>query len=221
MAKRFTATEKWDDPWFCGLTVSEKLFWNYLCDKCDHAGIWRVNWPLVRFHIGDFVFNKDNFKDRIIILSDDKWFIQKFIEFQYGTLNPENRAHQSVISILKKEGAYKGLIRGIQGRKDKDKDKDMDKDKDCIGSLATNKPFIKPTAQEVSDYAKSIGFNLNGQYFLDKQDSVGWLVGKNKTPMKDWRAVVRTWKGNGFNNGKYTEGAKTPSLHAVPDLDKV
>ena len=58
-----------------------------------------------------------------------------------------------------------------------------------------NKKFLKPTASEINDYAKEIGFtSLDGSYFIDHYDSNGWLVGKN--PMKDWKAAVRTWKRN-------------------------
>jgi hypothetical protein len=117
MANRFTATEKWSDPWFCELSEKDKLFWIYLVDNCDHAGIWQVNWPLVRFYIKDYVLNEKSFNGRIVKLREDKWFIPKFIEFQYKTgLNPENRAHQSVLNILEKEGASKGLVRGCQAR---------------------------------------------------------------------------------------------------------
>lgn len=118
MAKRFTATEKWSDPWFCGLKPMEKLFFFYLIENCDHAGIWKVNWPLVKFHLGTVAFDLSKFEGRIIQLSEDKWFMKKFIEFQYnGNLNPENRTHASVISILEKEGAYKVLARPLQGCK--------------------------------------------------------------------------------------------------------
>ena len=62
MAKRFTATDKWGDPWFCGLSVSDRMFWIYLLDACDHAGIWQVNWPLVSFYHGkDFKFNESRY----------------------------------------------------------------------------------------------------------------------------------------------------------------
>lgn len=100
MAKRFTATEKWIDPWFCGLTALDKLFWVYLLDNCDHAGIWQVNWPLVGFHIKDYVFNKEVFKGRIVELKEQKWFMPKFIEFQYGRLRNNNSTHISVLKIL-------------------------------------------------------------------------------------------------------------------------
>mgnify|MGYP001590742199 FL=1 len=100
------------------------MFWVYLVDNCDHAGVWRSNWPLVEFYIPGFEFKLRVFEDRVVKISDEKWLIKKFVNFQYGDLNPNNRVHASVISILSKEGACKGLARGLQGAKDKDKDKD-------------------------------------------------------------------------------------------------
>ena len=130
MPKRFTATEKWIDPWFCKLKPIEKLFWIYLLDNCDHAGIWQINWPLVNFHLGNFEFDEDIFNGRIIKLKKEKWYIPKFVSFQYGELNPDNRMHLSVMHILEKEGAIKPLISPLIGAKDKDKDKDKDKEQD-------------------------------------------------------------------------------------------
>ena len=52
--------------------------------------------------------------------------------------------------------------------------------------------MTRPTPQEVQAYALTIGFKLNGDWFCDYYESKGWLVGR--TPMKDWRAAVRTWK---------------------------
>ncbi len=53
--------------------------------------------------------------------------------------------------------------------------------------------FERPTAEAVREYALSIDFpSLNPQAFCDHYESKGWLIGK--TPMKDWRAAVRTWK---------------------------
>ena len=70
------------------------------------------------------------------------------------------------------------------------------------------KKFTKPTPKEVSDYAKEINFNLDGEYFCDWNDARGWLVSKN--PMKDWKAAVRTWKRNGnkFTNNTDTQNTK-------------
>lgn len=118
MSKRFTETEKWKDPWFCGLSEKQKLFWIYLVDNCDHAGIWQANWPLVDFYIKEYKHDALKFDGRILYISENKWFIKKFIDFQYnGKLNPENRTHKSVIDILEKEGAYKGLTSPMEGCK--------------------------------------------------------------------------------------------------------
>lgn len=124
MAKRLTATEKWIDPWFCGLEPQDKLFWVYLCDNCDHAGIWKVNWPLVKFHLGEYQFDKTVFNGRIDFLDDETWFLRKFVFFQQKInsieeLNPANKCHLSIINILSskgltspKEAPIKGLARG-------------------------------------------------------------------------------------------------------------
>ena len=69
-----------------------------------------------------------------------------------------------------------------------------------------NKIFIKPTRQEVTNYAESIDFKLDGTYWVDHYEANGWMVGKNK--MKDWKAAVRTWKKNNYNNnGNITNGS--------------
>lgn len=60
--------------------------------------------------------------------------------------------------------------------------------------------FVKPRAEQVREYAQSIGFPLDGQTFVDFYESKGWLVGKN--PMKDWRAAVRTWKQRGASSNQ-------------------
>ena len=134
MAKRFTDTDKWKKKWFRTLEPLHKCFWQYLCDTCNHAGIWDVDFELAEFIIGSPInveeikkIFKNQYKE---LKQGKKWFVIDFISFQYGELNPQNRAHSSVIAILKKEGAYKGLTRGLQARKDMDMDMDMDKDKD-------------------------------------------------------------------------------------------
>ena len=54
------------------------------------------------------------------------------------------------------------------------------------------KRFQKPTPAEVTEYAASIGFQLDGEAFFDFYESKGWKIGS--TPMKCWQAAVRTWK---------------------------
>lgn len=142
MSKRFTDTDKYKKPFIRGLQGAYKLFWDYLYHDCDHAGIWIVDFDIAQIYLGkDMIVNKeDSLKyfnsDEIRIIEIDngkKWFIPSFIKFQYGELSPENRAHNSVIRILKEQKLFddiKGLTRPLQGCKDKDKEKDTDKVKD-------------------------------------------------------------------------------------------
>lgn len=141
MAKRFTDTNKYKKPFIRGLQGPYKLLWDYLYHDCDHAGIWIVDFEIAQVYLGqDMKVNKadalkyfNQSEIRIIeIEGGAKWFIVPFIDFQYGPLNEQNRAHNSVIQILKKydlwDGATKGLISPLLGCKDKDKDKDKDKE---------------------------------------------------------------------------------------------
>jgi len=50
-----------------------------------------------------------------------------------------------------------------------------------------------PTSVMVTDYAKEINYQLDGNKFCDYYAARGWKL-KGGTLMKDWRAAVRTWK---------------------------
>lgn len=57
---------------------------------------------------------------------------------------------------------------------------------------APTKRFAKPTPAEVTTYAASIGFKLDGERFCAFYESKGWVIGR--APMKSWKAAVVTWK---------------------------
>ena len=63
--------------------------------------------------------------------------------------------------------------------------------------------FIKPSFDEVAEYCKERGNNVNPENFIDHYTANGWKVGGN--PMKDWKASVRTWEKNNYgkNTGKF------------------
>jgi uncharacterized protein YdaU (DUF1376 family) len=52
--------------------------------------------------------------------------------------------------------------------------------------------FTPPTAAEVTEYAKSIGYLIRVELFMSHYEANGWKVGR--VPMKDWKAAVRQWK---------------------------
>ncbi|MFA5321984.1 MAG: hypothetical protein WC373_04865 [Smithella sp.] len=79
----------------------------------------------------------------------------------------------------------------------RDQKSEVREDKEKNKRTTTTK-FSKPLPSEVSEYAKSIGFNLDGQKFCDYYEAKGWVIGKS--PMKSWKAAVRTWKSNTAQN---------------------
>ena len=141
MAKRFTDSAKWDDPWFSELPSKYKLFYLYLLDECDHAGIWKVNFRKAIFMVGENLEQSEVrrfMSDRIHVVDESYWHVTKFIKFQYGMLR-NDRMSLSALAILEKHGLTnviqdtkeapsKPLSSPFVGVKDKDKDKDMDKD---------------------------------------------------------------------------------------------
>ena len=133
MAKRFTSTEKWDKIWFRKLTPEHKCFWIYLLDRCDHAGIWEVDFELAEWYLGSKLNIEDIklvFKKQYAEIDDgSRWFILDFVLFQQKVntlddLNVLNKCHLSIINRLKSKGLIsplqapsEGLDRGYSNSK--------------------------------------------------------------------------------------------------------
>jgi hypothetical protein len=131
VAKRFTDTGKWAKSSFSKLSLKLKLVWVYLCDNCDHAGIWDPNLELMSFQIGTKITEAD-----IEALGDrverrgDKLYLPSFVAFQYGNLNPENRVHKSILEKVQKLSPAitprKVSLSPLQGAMDMDMDMELD-----------------------------------------------------------------------------------------------
>jgi hypothetical protein len=63
----------------------------------------------------------------------------------------------------------------------------------------TKPHFEKPTPEAVAEYGKQIGFQIDGQAFVDHYEARGWKY-KGGLAMKNWQAAVRTWKRNRFED---------------------
>ena len=67
--------------------------------------------------------------------------------------------------------------------------------KDRLGKVSIEKKvthFVRPSVEEVTEYCKERGNNVDPQQFVDFYESKGWKVGNQS--MKDWKAAVRTWE---------------------------
>lgn len=93
--------------------------------------------------------------------------------------------------------------------KEKEKEKEQEK-------REKRKTFIAPTVEEVKAYCIERKNNVDAEQFVDYYSAKGWIVGKS--PMKDWKASVRTWERNGFNNKK-TVGATGVAINTPAEDD--
>jgi hypothetical protein len=143
MAKRFTATEIWDEDWFLDMPNEYKLFWYYMLSSCDHCGLFKVNLRSFCSQLGvTLTPNKalelfNTGKERIREISKSLWLIEDFFVFQYGEkFNRKNRVHESIEKSYLKHGIKLTSIRGLVEVNDRVKDKDKDKDKEIqIGGV--------------------------------------------------------------------------------------
>ena len=74
-----------------------------------------------------------------------------------------------------------------------------DADESCGSSR-----FRPPKVEEVAAYCLERGNGIDAQHFIDFYESKGWKVGR--TPMKSWKAAVRTWENR--NGDKQPETPK-------------
>ena len=189
MAKRFTDTAKWNEDWFLELSNSYKLFWIYICDNCDHAGIFKPNKRIFELIVGekmnvtDFLESCNLDKVRIVELENGRWYLTGFISFQYGgKLNVNNRVHKSILSVLTKNNIT--WVDDVKPQLELVEDTQEQKD--------NTSPGQPRTITEAIDYFKEKGSNKNeGEKFYYFYESKGWKVGKTK--MKNWKMSASGW----------------------------
>lgn len=95
------------------------------------------------------------------------------------------------------------------------RDRERDR-KNSAGAKRRAPHFSPPSLQEVQEYCKERGNNIDAESFIDFYESKGWMVGSSK--MKNWKAAVRTWENREKKvkgNGKELGGTGTD--YSVPD----
>lgn len=180
MAKRFTDSAKWDKVWFRKLKPIHKCLWIYICDRCDHAGIWEVDLETASYFIGEELVIAEiltSFEKQFIELnSGSRWLIKDFLIFQYGQFDESNKMFKPIQSSLTKNGVSMGDIWGINPLKVKDK------------VMVKVKETIKPTIEEVTTYFKEKGTKIDPISFHAYYEARNWVG------IKKWKACLTTWE---------------------------
>ena len=241
--KRFSETTKWNDPWFRNLSPTNKLYWLWLLDNCDCAGIIEPDLGLARFMLGaseELPTPLEAFGNRVI-QQGEKFLIVKFVRYQYGdSLNPANNAHKGVLKRLessefkdfkqsfdvKKEDGLKapgkGLVRGLlahqeqEQEQEQEKDTEKDTEKDQIKEKkkeAKNK--ATGTLEEIKSFAVEIGLPASdGEAAFYKWEGNGWKNGTSQ--IKDWRMTMRSWKSSCYHPSQKLSPQKIKAIDQDP-----
>lgn len=198
MSKRFIDTGLFDDDWFMGLSKDGKILWMYFITKCDHAGILKLNVKLckVQTEVKDLNESIKELANRLVTVSEQLYFIPKFIEFQYpGFPNSRVRAQQSAIEILSK---YNLLDKENLTVKEQLPNCYEHEHEHEHGSESDNgygdRSKIPPKIEWVKKYCEDRHNGIDPQYFLDKNTATGWTYNRGKSKIVDWQAHIRTWE---------------------------
>ena len=194
MPKRYTDTDKWKKIWFRKLKNDHKVFWMYVLDQCDHAGIWEVDFELASYFCNGIKESeiRDTFVKQYHEFDDGKrWFIKDFIEFQYRGLDESNRVHNSVITILKRHGLYKVLISFLHEAKDKDiyKEQLKDKEKDKEKGKNSKKNQLKKIESELNILQAefdAVDVSIEFDKFQDYLKANGKRYANYKSAFRNW-----------------------------------
>lgn len=107
MPKRFIDTGFLSQTWIRKLTPEQKCFLIYLMLECDNGGIIDLDIEAAEFWIGKKIGDPTKFLPNsylIFIKESDKYFLPKFIFYQYGDLSSNKNIVNQARQILEKHG---------------------------------------------------------------------------------------------------------------------
>lgn len=181
-----------------------------LCESVDHSGSLRfsdtipysekmlstitgTNIDIVRSAMKVFTS-----LEMIEILDDQTIYMREVEKMIGGESDSAERVRRHRALQQGRALQCNGVVTNCNGDIEIDIDKEVEIEKEVSAddsAAHTTKRFKKPTIDEVIAYCKERNNNVDPQRFWDFYEAKGWKIGKS--PMKDWKACVRTWEKEG------------------------
>ena len=168
MPKRFADTDTWRQSWFFDLPPESKLVWFYLVSKCDSAGIWKIDIPMLKMETGVRNISLQNFltevnkdyeglmgepvkRNRVMrIANGSKLWLTGFISFQY------EKGRNGVNAVIP---AIKGALNRLR--------------EENIYDLAIEEGFVRIKGKcESAAKSENTGYNINSSEIIFSVNSV-------------------------------------------------
>lgn len=174
MKKRFTDCDRFDDPWFRKMPLAYKALWEFITAKCDNAGVWKVDFELAAFMVGDGSIDEEtalkvfnSCKQRVHAFKKGYWHIIGFVDFQFGGKDGDNNFHKQIRSLLKSHGLnnFQGQTSPSLGALDKEEDKDKE-GKGVVGEKPENRIGESHFEELWLKYPKPVGKKHAKRHFL-------------------------------------------------------
>jgi len=221
MAHRHSDTEIWRQKWFRKLSKDAKLFWYYVKDNCDNAGVWHIDEELLDFQAGVADLKKvmSELKGRMGFLTDDKIIIKGFIEYHWGVITRTHKMKNNIISLLNTHHIpnkytidtlsidYPSCIDTGNIKLNKVKqnkiEQNIEPDEPKVPEPAPKKAIVYPSLPELltyfTDYARKEFTNINteaveteAKLYHSIRTGDKW-VKANKKKVKNWKLDVQQW----------------------------
>lgn len=209
--KRFTETTKWLDAWFSELSQTHKLAFLYLLDTCDGAGVIDPPGKVASMLIGgeiDWQEFREVAGERIQTLECGKWWIAKFIDYQYkGEVSATSKQHAPVRDSIKRHQVpvdcpsntqSMGVRPPSNGGQEKEKDKVQEK------VTETDQEKVKPRQTDLSppctvEQAMSAATQAMipaeiGEEWWHDRNSKGWTIDNHAGNPR--RVTEATWRSD-------------------------
>lgn len=220
MARRLIESERWNDRWFMALSPDSKNILSFMEAMCDVGGVWEPNFEDAEFRIGftarsqqidwnqvyedlnripesKFLFPDVNAeaakKDKVphvVVLKNGKWWLPRFIKFQYGKKGEEFRLfniplHIPIFKSLKDNGCWDKFLHYYPNVVPDDLAKAPPTD--------MKKVTKAPTLEEVLEWDEGKGLpEEHLKLFHVTYRANGWKV--NGQRVEDFHALLYKWR---------------------------
>ena len=170
---RILVKANWKDGWFAGKPIPRGSFATSIGNFADEINLHpnTVRKWLKKFEQAG----------QITVKSTNKYTLITVVNYAKYQDVPDDRVKQDVNQDVK-QSVNQDVNQRVDNRTNKQRNQ------------LTNKRFSVPTIQEIRDYIREKGYNVDAERFFNYYESNGWKVGKN--PMKSWKAALATWNSN-------------------------
>lgn len=201
--------EMWDDDKLARLPIQANLLLIGMLNFADDTGVIKDNASWIRSKI--FSLREDVRKQDVQQWIDALIQARILVPFQHGgegylairTFKAHQRIDRPQPSKIPADVLQIALDdNSTNVRRTLDDDSPQERKGKESKGVEPRKVFVKPTQEEIEIYMRDekkfspIDAARFANKFWNKHESIGWLVGKNKTPMVSWKHTINTWLAN-------------------------